>query len=244
MSKNSILKDIKGKLNLIFRFEKEHDIHNYDEVKKVSEKSKKVDEIFNENTINLKKKPNKDWRERELSEFNKIVLNAPIIVNIHKGSENSAELFGDEAFFSKLKTNISNKTLYISMSGSASTFGKQKMTICTEKLDYIQISGSSELNYIDAHEDFMKIDIQGASTVKIEGSVNILEVLISGAATLKAADLIINELNANSSGASTIKAHVKKVAKVKASGASSCTLYGNPSAGKVSTSGAATVRYN
>ncbi len=89
--------------------------------------------------------------------------------------------------------------------------------------------------------DHVNIDINGASTIKLTGSINHLDVSASGASDLKGYDLKVNDCTAKASGASDISITVNQQLSANASGASSIRYKGDGTIKEVRTSGASSV---
>jgi hypothetical protein len=109
----------------------------------------------------------------------------------------------------------------------------------TKLLD-IDVSGASQLRgRIEAGDG--RIKASGASQVDLSGSANDVTVGASGASQLDLSGLEVNNADVETSGASTVSIDCSGRLDVRASGASRVRYRGNPSMGRIDTSGASSV---
>lgn len=106
----------------------------------------------------------------------------------------------------------------------------------------IRISGASHLSgEVKANHD-ARLDITGASWMELTGSGENARIAISGASQARLANFILNNSDVHVSGASSANLKVNKKLDLNISGASRLEYAGSPSLGKVSVSGASTLK--
>ena len=98
-------------------------------------------------------------------------------------------------------------------------------------------SGATEGN-VDVNANFIRIQLQGASSLKVTGTTETLVVTTSGASDLKADELTSVNTTVASSGASSAKVHASGKIDASASGASEIHIAGNPANKTVNATGA------
>jgi hypothetical protein len=108
------------------------------------------------------------------------------------------------------------------------------------RLVEIDVSGASQLRgRIEAGDG--RVKASGASQVDLSGSANNVTVEASGASQLHLSGLEVNDADVEASGASSVSIDCSGRLDVRASGASRVRYRGNPSMGKIDTSGASSV---
>lgn len=110
----------------------------------------------------------------------------------------------------------------------------------TEPLD-LDLSGASSVRG-DIEAGDANFEFSGASTADLTGSAQNLTVDASGASDANLAEFAVTNANVDASGASEVTVNVSGTLDVDASGASHVYYLGDPTLGKIDTSGASTVR--
>ena len=106
----------------------------------------------------------------------------------------------------------------------------------------IKVCGASHLSGDIKTSRDVRLDITGASWVELVGSGDCARLDISGASQAKLARFTLNSSDVNMSGASSTNLKVDKRLDVKVSGASRLEYAGSPTLGRVSVSGASTLK--
>jgi len=131
--------------------------------------------------------------------------------------------------------------------------------ISAKNLDMV-VSGASQLNIdIEAGETSVEgsgasrlngklkaldsdFEVSGASRCELEGSGNSIDLGVSGASQASLTNFPVKNATLNVSGASRSLVNISGTLNVEVSGASTVEYFGNPSLGKVSVTGASTLR--
>jgi hypothetical protein len=106
----------------------------------------------------------------------------------------------------------------------------------------IKISGASNLSGDVKTSGDVRFDIAGASWVELAGSGDIARIDVSGASQARLARFALNNSEASISGASSASLRVNRRLDVNISGASRVEYTGSANLGKVSVSGASTLK--
>ena len=105
----------------------------------------------------------------------------------------------------------------------------------------IKTTGASHLSgQVNVRE--VRFEISGASWVELTGSADSARLDISGASQARLANFTLNSSEVNVSGASSTSLKVNQKLDLKLSGASRLEYTGSPSLGRVSVSGASTLK--
>ncbi|MFC1926880.1 head GIN domain-containing protein [Chloroflexota bacterium] len=162
--------------------------------------------------------PNNSYRNTTL----RATVNMPQLYE----AELSGASRGDVSGFS------SSDSLTLEASG-ASSFNIDDMVAGNTKLG---LSGASKASgSIDMADGIF--DISGASTVELEGTAQDVAMNVSGATSVRLADLPVANADIELSGASNARVNVSGKLDIDASGASKLSYRGNPTLGRVSISG-------
>ncbi|MDH4291505.1 MAG: DUF2807 domain-containing protein, partial [Dehalococcoidia bacterium] len=87
----------------------------------------------------------------------------------------------------------------------------------------------------------VEFDINGASTIQLEGSANDMDAIVSGASRFNLDDFIVNNADVNFSGASSGTVNLNGRLDADLSGASRLAYIGEPTMGDINTSDASTL---
>ncbi len=103
-----------------------------------------------------------------------------------------------------------------------------------------QISGASKVSGTITMAD-SKLDVSGASQIELKGAATDVSIEASGASSIKLADLSVADASANLSGASNATVNATGRLDIDLSGASKFYYLGNPTLGKINTSGGSSI---
>jgi hypothetical protein len=201
-------------------------------------------------------------RSERFDNFSGLSIGSAFEVVLVQGSNTGVVLEVDERYMDQVFVDVKGGVLEVSTKGTIRNPKKMKATITFRELEKMDFSGATkvrseaDLNFgalsIDAsgatkmtlnlQASSLKISTSGASNMEFTGSTGSLEVDLSGASKLDAADLKVQDGSISTSGASKADVWFTGKLDVEASGASKITYKGNPSLGKVKTSGASSLK--
>ncbi len=205
---------------------------------------------------------------RQVAKFTGIEVSGTISLYLTQGTETGLAISaGDEKYNSKIKTEVINGVLKISVEGGMwNTFSlankKLKAYVSVADINRLEISGASfatingvlkagnlQVSLSGASEvkgnlqvDKLHIEITGASVARLAGSVNEVLLEASGACKFLAYDLAARKLKVSASGASQARVTVTDELIADASGGSTVYYKGEASTSRVNASGGATIR--
>ncbi len=205
---------------------------------------------------------------RKVSSFNKIKVSGSIALYLSQGNTQGVVISSDEGKYNdRIITKVSNGVLSIYVeSGRWNKWNwgnnELKAYVTITDLEMLEASGATSVRVTDPlsfknlkievsgastlrgsfRGNSLSLDINGASTADIQGSVTMLSIEASGASTFKGFDLESNSCRARASGASSVSINVIKELDAEASGASSVRYSGNATITKVDVSGASTIK--
>ncbi|HBZ66468.1 MAG TPA: hypothetical protein DEO70_06495 [Bacteroidales bacterium] len=187
---------------------------------------------------------------RETGSFSGIDVGGAFNVYISIGDPVQVKVEIDEELQSKVGTEVRGGILYISTLGSLRNPSKMNVYITVPTLNNVNAGGAATLKMVEgqtisgeslsitAHGaanirlfvDLKEIeaDISGAADVDLEGNTGTLQTEVSGAATLKAYNLVAENTDAEVSGAADARLNGSGEVSVETSGAGSVKFKNNP----------------
>ena len=185
---------------------------------------------------------------RELGSFSGIKVSGAYTIYLSQNDECSLRVVADENIQDLIKTEVRNDVLHIKNETSIRNAKKMELYIGFKYLRFIKASGAislkkensmkfDELNIeingassakLELSANKISIDNSGASSIRIKGQAKILNVDISGAGSVNAVDLKANEARIDISGVGTGKVFVEDKLRVNISGIGSVKYKGNP----------------
>jgi hypothetical protein len=106
---------------------------------------------------------------------------------------------------------------------------------------YVEVSGASSLRG-DIKAGGVRFDVSGASNVRLSGSGTDLVMNVSGGGSVDLAEFPVAEANIEASGAASATVNVSGRLDAEASGAARVTYLGNPTLGRVESSGGGSIQ--
>jgi hypothetical protein len=205
---------------------------------------------------------------RKVEKFNGIDVSGTVTLYLSQGNETGlAVSAGEEKYNSKIKTEVKNGVLHISVDGgmwngfswtnrklkayvsvpdistlhvSGASYVVISGTLKTESLS-LQVSGASELKGALQVKN-LNMGISGASVARLTGTAESANVEASGAVRMNGYDLKVDNGKFDISGASHITISVNKELSANASGGSTIQYKGDAVAKSMNANGGATIQ--
>jgi hypothetical protein len=181
---------------------------------------------------------------RELPKFSAIDFGGAIEMEITAQKDQKVEIETDDNLLPLITTEVKGDTLYISSQQKINWHNPVKVRISVQDLNSLNVSGASKVNAVNLKSDNFKLDVSGASKIKLEGEAGSFNAEASGASRVEADNLKTAKASASASGASKIFVFASDSVDADASGASNVTYSGNPKNVKKNASGASSVNAN
>lgn len=205
---------------------------------------------------------------RTVDKFNGIEVSGAVSLYLSQGNVTGVAVSaGDEKYNNKIKTQVRDGVLRISVEGGVWngfnwTNRKLRAYVTVTDINRLEVSGASYVSISGTlKSDEIKMDISGASEVKGIVNVSKLDMDISGASVAKLAgtvsegmidasgackvnsyDLVFDKCKASSSGASNIRVTVNGELNADATGGSDIYYKGAGVARSLNTSGGASIK--
>ncbi|MCE3226517.1 MAG: hypothetical protein K0S32_1068 [Bacteroidetes bacterium] len=198
-------------------------------------------------------------QSRSVGAYNKIIVTDAVNVFYTSSDSLEAKVNGNENEIQNVELKVENSTLIISAKGKF--YNPVNVYLKNNRLTEVFCSGASEFrtrglvkadtilfsisgaSHAHATIESKNVSVKeaGASELILKGSTDLLNAEISGAAVMKAYDLIAKNANVTTSGASTAKLFIVEKLTAGASGASNIKVKGEAKDISAETSGAASI---
>jgi len=223
-------------------------------------------------SVNWNDNDRKSWNDkrnfitetRDVADFKRIDISGNFEITIDSLPNQQLVLNACKDFMSKITTKVRGETLVISYPNHFRNLRNPvKISLSTDMLEKITARGATTIksNSTIKSENFslnlrgastvildveienkFKIDASGASTIRLRGKSEMLELRASGASTINVENLKAEHVDVNISGAGSAYVYASKSLNANASGISNIVCYGNPENVRKSTSGMSSVR--
>lgn len=164
---------------------------------------------------------------RKVSGFKKIKAGGAVKLEIVVQKDFSVSVEADDNLLPVILTEVEGDTLKISTKEKISTNNITVKITMPELVD-LDISAANAATVSAVKTEYLKINANGASIVKISGEVKNLDVNANGASGIDAENLKTENAVVEASGASSVTVAPTNELNAKASGASSITYIGEP----------------
>ena len=188
-------------------------------------------------------------QDRNVSGFKGINVSGGFNVEVRQGNQESLRLEAEENLLNNIRTEVRNGVLHIYNEDGVTTNKGMKAYITLRELNSVNISGGVKVTGMSPFKsDALKLNMSGASNVKLDINTNELEadmsgaskvelkgradrvrMDMSGASKVEAADLQAKRMKLEASGASKVKVYATEALDINASGATSVAYKGSPS---------------
>lgn len=162
-------------------------------------------------------------------------------LQVEEGIKPQLIVHAEENILPIIKVQVKGSTLHIHSKGSYSTSKKIKIILNLPFLNEIISSGVSKIEGSYEGEQ-LKLDVSGTGSMTLEGTVNKLQMEISGTSKVDLEHLIANTVKVEQSGTSKSKMHANDSAQIDISGVATAEVYGNPEKLESNTSGLGKVK--
>lgn len=170
----------------------------------------------------------RELQNRQISSFTSISTEGAFTIEVTCQKEPRLEVEGDDNILSLVRTEVSNNVLRLSNSGSYSTDQPVTIRISVPNLEEFRISGAGKIDIKGMKNEKFKIDADGAPTINVSGSTNLVDIHSNGAGKIYTNSLRAARAIVNSNGATQVELDVQEQLDVTVNGPSSVTYKGDP----------------
>ncbi|PWT92634.1 MAG: hypothetical protein C5B55_05930 [Blastocatellia bacterium] len=171
-------------------------------------------------------------QKRDVSPFKSISLEGAYTAEIVCQKDLSVELEADDNILPLLKTEVTDNVLRIKSVQPYSVSEPVVVRISVPNLEGLNVSGAGKIEITGMKNDRFELDANGAPSIKIAGTTNVVDIDTAGAAKIDAHKLHASKAVVDSKGVSQVEVDVADQLDVKIAGPSKVTYDGNPTVNK------------
>jgi len=169
-----------------------------------------------------------ETENRNVEEFDSIDASGAFKIYATIGDKHSLSVTADDNLLRYIVTKVRNGKLLLDTKRDLSPRRDIVITITVKNIKQIEASGACEIFVENINNDFLEIDMSGASDIKLQGSSDKFSVYLSGAGNVDAKNLIAKKVKISLSGASDAVVHATESLDAEVSGVGSVDYYGDP----------------
>lgn len=168
---------------------------------------------------------------REVASFRSVQLQNAGKLTIKQTGKERLTIKTDDNLLPLLKTEVESNVLVLSNAKENVNLKPSKeneYTIEVKALSNLEVNGAGTIVVQDLDSKELKVSVQGAGTLTLEGSVGNVQISINGAGTVHAEKLSANAVTVTIPGSGTVMVNAKDTLKATILGAGSVQYLGEP----------------
>jgi hypothetical protein len=166
--------------------------------------------------------------KRNLSPFTSIATEGAYDIEVVCQKPQSLEIEGDDNLLPLISTEVANGVLRIKSLRGYSTKEPMSIRISVPNLDGVTASGAGTIEIVAVNNDKLKIDSNGAPTIKVSGETKTVDIDANGAGKIDTHKLRAAKAIVESNGVSKVDVFARDELTVTVSGPSRVTYEGDP----------------
>ena len=169
-----------------------------------------------------------DSENRNVPEFTRVVIEGSMDLVITAGEDQSVRIETDSDYLSRVETNVSGDTLYISQEGRRWRNNEIFVEISVKKIEGLGIEGAADVEIYNIDSDTFELNIDGAGDVTLEGTCGDAVFEINGAGDLDAEDLKCKTVDIQINGAGDADLYASESVIAELNGVGDIEVCGDP----------------
>lgn len=166
---------------------------------------------------------------RNLPAFHGVDLAGANTVSVRVGEPQSVVVKADDNLVHRITTRVRSGRLVIGTTGNYSTTSPTSVIVSVPALDSATLSGSGTVTIEDAAGRQLTVRLPGSGTLRASGSVDVLDVRLTGTGTAQLHELIARHVTAVVGGVGSIDVHATSRLAATVTGTGSILYAGSPS---------------
>jgi Putative auto-transporter adhesin, head GIN domain len=171
-------------------------------------------------------------QKRDVQPFKSIATEGAFNIEVVCQKDLSLEIEADDNILELVETDVSNDVLHLKNVKGYSMAEPVEIRISVPNLEGLSVSGAGKIDITGMKNEKFEIDSDGAPSIKVSGSTNVVDIDSSGAAKIDTHNLHAEKGVVDSKGVSNIEVDVRDQLDVTISGPSTVTYQGDPSINK------------
>jgi len=170
----------------------------------------------------------RESQKRQVQPFTAISTEGAFTIEVTCQKQVGLEIEGDDNILNLVSSEVSGNVLHLSNTKNYSIDEPVKIKISVPNLEALSVSGAGKIDVKDMANEKFEIDAEGAPSITVAGSTNIIDIDTSGAGKIDTHNLSASRGVVESRGVSKIDLAVADQLDVNLSGPSSVTYTGDP----------------
>ncbi len=167
--------------------------------------------------------------ERDLDEFDRIVLTGSADIEITRGTEQSVIVVTDDNLLDNVQTRVrGRRTLKIDTRGSYSTKIGMKIYIVVPGIREVSVQGSGDVQIEDLDQREIEISVSGSGDIDVEGRVDLIEIDVDGSGDIDARGLDAKDAYVRIDGSGDVTVFASESFTGSINGSGDIKVYGDP----------------
>ncbi len=183
-----------------------------------------------------------ETRTLEFKEFDAINVGGAFDLDITIGDQQKVVMTIDDNLWENLEAEVSGGTLEIGWDKSCETDGDCRVEIVVRDLNALDIHGAADVEISQYSGDSFKFDVSGAAELEMDGTVDELEIHVSGAGEIDTRELKAKSVEISVSGAGEAKVYASESFEGRVSGVGNIDYWGDPEHEKTRVSGLGNIK--
>ena len=166
--------------------------------------------------------------DREVTEFDSIVLYGAGTVNVSLGESPKLTVSADDNLLELIESKVEEGQLKIKPTESISAKSDLVYEITTNSLTKLVVDGAAKVNLNDVKGSDLTLEVNGAASASGSGEVDQLTIATKGASSVKLQELHAKTLNVKLAGAGSATVFASESVDAEIAGVGSIIVHGNP----------------
>ena len=167
-------------------------------------------------------------QERKVAAFDRIETSGSFDIEVLVGSDQSVTIEFDDNLIDNVITEVRSKTLTISSERSFRSRGDCRITITVPELRSIESRGSGDITVSRLKGTEFKFSLSGSGDLKVEGTVDLFDMVIRGSGDVDARRLRAKETIVTIKGSGDARVFASESIDASVYGSGDIVYYGNP----------------
>ncbi|RPF71603.1 head GIN domain-containing protein [Aurantiacibacter spongiae] len=143
-------------------------------------------------------------RQVEIGNFDRIVANGPVSVEVRQGPRPSVTIEAEDNIVNLIDVDVSGDTLVIGSHGSWSSRRDVRAVVTAPGLRDIEKFGSGRVRVVDWNADSLALSTHGSGGITLSGRIDTLALSTGGSGSIDAGEATVRDATASTQGSGSI----------------------------------------
>lgn len=167
-------------------------------------------------------------QSRALSAFDRVELSGANNVVVQVGGKQAVTVHADHNLLTRVKTKVVAGTLVVTNRGSFTTSSPMRVDVTVPSLRAVSLSGSGMVTVAGIHVGALHVTLAGSGVIHASGTVDRLDVSLSGSGDAQLQELVARNVLASVSGSGRIAVNATDTLDARVPGTGLVMYRGDP----------------